>query len=129
MENSEMMESRQEEEEELEVEEVTEEQRKKMKGEEEEKKKKQKTVDVAKEPQSAIWMVVIITALFASGVFDLFYNAEPNGCAMTYMYEIPAYVPIKMPDDVAKRHPYYGLYVYGEGKLVRAVTQSPYAFS
>ena len=27
-------------------------------------------------------------------------NQEENGCAMTYMFEYPQYVPIKMDDQV-----------------------------
>ena len=29
-------------------------------------------------------------------------NQEENGCAMTYMYEYPQYVPIKMEDKVTR---------------------------
>merc|ERR1719376_495941 len=35
---------------------------------------------------------------------------------MTYMYEYPQYVPIKMEDKVAQQFPKYGLYAYGEGE-------------
>ena len=40
--------------------------------------------------QSALWIVCLITALFASGVYDFFVNVEQNGCGMTYMYEWPS---------------------------------------
>ena len=49
-------------------------------------------------------------------MFDLFYRAEPNRCDMTYMYEYPQYIPIKLSEIVKQRFPKYQLYVYGEGK-------------
>ena len=35
-----------------------------------------------------------------AGGLELLLNQEENGCAMTYMYEYPQYVPIKMEDKV-----------------------------
>ena len=34
------------------------------------------------------------------GGLELLLNQEENGCAMTYMFEYPQYVPIKMDDQV-----------------------------
>ena len=41
----------------------------------------------------------IFNPTFAGGL-ELLLNQEENGCAMTYMYEYPQYVPIKMEDKV-----------------------------
>ena len=35
-----------------------------------------------------------------AGGLELLLNQEENGCAMTYMYEYPQYVPIKMEEQV-----------------------------
>ena len=84
-----------------------------------ERKKQEAALAAAKEPKSALWLVVLITSLFAAGVYDFLANVEPNGCAMTYMYEYPTYVPVEVPASVAARHPHYGLYAYGEGAKVK----------
>lgn len=57
-----------------------------------------------------------MTALFSLGVVDFVTNIDENGCAMTYMYEYPQYIPIKLTEIVKQRFPKYELYVYGEGK-------------
>ena len=54
--------------------------------------------------------------IFNTGGYDFVFNVEDNGCAMTYMYEYPQYIPIKLSDIVKQRFPKYQLYVYGEGK-------------
>uniref|UniRef100_A0A803VEF8 GPI inositol-deacylase n=1 Tax=Ficedula albicollis TaxID=59894 RepID=A0A803VEF8_FICAL len=38
-----------------------------------------------------------------------------NRCSMTYMYEYPEYLKIKLPKKTARRYPAYELYLYGEG--------------
>ncbi|XP_057883686.1 GPI inositol-deacylase isoform X2 [Melospiza georgiana] len=40
---------------------------------------------------------------------------EENRCSMTYMYEYPEYLKIKLPKKTARRYPAYELYLYGEG--------------
>lgn len=105
-----------------------EETRRKMEEEEEEAKKKQEAaLAAAKEPKSAIWIVVLITTMFASGIYDLAFNVEQNGCAMTYMYEYPAYVPIEMPKAVREKHPNYGFYAYGEGAKVKPIEEGKFS--
>ena len=83
------------------------------------------TVELVNLPsQSALWIVCLITALFASGVYDFFVNVEQNGCAMTYMYEWPTYVAVTdLPVAVAAAHANYGLYAYGEGKSVKQLEE------
>ena len=43
-----------------------------------------------------IFISGFVTFLFCLGLWDLFMGMEPNGCSMTYMYEWPQYVQIKM---------------------------------
>ena len=45
-------------------------------------------------PKSVLWLIVVLTGLFAAGVYNFFFEVERNGCAMTYMYEYPMYVPV-----------------------------------
>ncbi|NXP46406.1 PGAP1 deacylase, partial [Heliornis fulica] len=49
------------------------------------------------------------------GVRDVLFIYEENRCSMTYMYEYPEYLKIKLPKKTAKRYPAYELYLYGEG--------------
>ncbi|NXW87843.1 PGAP1 deacylase, partial [Alopecoenas beccarii] len=49
------------------------------------------------------------------GVRDVLFLYEENRCSMTYMYEYPEYLKIKLPKKTAKRYPAYELYLYGEG--------------
>jgi hypothetical protein len=37
---------------------------------------------------------------------------------MTYMFEYPQYVEVKLPAEIKKEFPRYNLFVYSEGKLV-----------
>ncbi len=72
--------------------------------------------EAEEKPKSLLWLILTMTGLFALGVSDFLLGTEPNGCAMTYMFEYPAYVPVRMSAEVADRFPKYGLYVYGEGE-------------
>lgn len=36
-------------------------------------------------------------------------------CKMTWMYEYPEYLKVKLPSSVQKKFPKYGLFIYGEG--------------
>ncbi|NWT96770.1 PGAP1 deacylase, partial [Urocynchramus pylzowi] len=49
------------------------------------------------------------------GVRDVMFLYEENRCSMTYMYEYPEYLKIKLPKKTARRYPAYELYLYGEG--------------
>ncbi|NXD80094.1 PGAP1 deacylase, partial [Halcyon senegalensis] len=49
------------------------------------------------------------------GVRDVLFLYEENRCSMTYMYEYPEYLKIKLPKKIARRYPAYELYLYGEG--------------
>ncbi|NWY50133.1 PGAP1 deacylase, partial [Chionis minor] len=49
------------------------------------------------------------------GVRDVLFLYEENRCSMTYMYEYPEYLKIKLPKKTARRYPVYELYLYGEG--------------
>uniref|UniRef100_A0A8C3K2S9 GPI inositol-deacylase n=1 Tax=Calidris pygmaea TaxID=425635 RepID=A0A8C3K2S9_9CHAR len=51
----------------------------------------------------------------ATWVRDVLFLYEENRCSMTYMYEYPEYLKIKLPKKTARRYPVYELYLYGEG--------------
>ena len=72
-------------------------------------------------PKSVLWLVAVLSGLFVWGSATLIFSAEPNGCAMTYMYEYPEYEAVvpDMDEGVKQRFPKYGLYAYGEGKGVQ----------
>ncbi len=74
-------------------------------------------------PKSLLWLILLLTGLFGVGVYDFSLGAGPNRCAMTYMYEYPRYVPVPLPQDVRERFPKYGLYVYGEGEMVKELSK------
>ena len=48
-----------------------------------------------------------------------FFNHEENGCEMTYMFEYPEYIRIKLKKQISKSYPRYGLYLYGEGSYAQ----------
>uniref|UniRef100_A0A8C5UBT5 GPI inositol-deacylase n=1 Tax=Malurus cyaneus samueli TaxID=2593467 RepID=A0A8C5UBT5_9PASS len=56
-----------------------------------------------------------LAALVLLGVRDVLFLYEENRCSMTYMYEYPEYLKIKLPKKTARRYPAYELYLYGEG--------------
>ncbi|XP_075286938.1 GPI inositol-deacylase isoform X2 [Opisthocomus hoazin] len=56
-----------------------------------------------------------LAGLVLLGVRDVLFLYEENRCAMTYMYEYPEYLKIKLPKKTARRYPAYELYLYGEG--------------
>uniref|UniRef100_A0A8C3VA08 GPI inositol-deacylase n=1 Tax=Catharus ustulatus TaxID=91951 RepID=A0A8C3VA08_CATUS len=56
-----------------------------------------------------------LAALVLLGVQDVMFLYEENRCSMTYMYEYPEYLKIKLPKKTARRYPAYELYLYGEG--------------
>eukprot|EP00090_Calanus_glacialis_P013911 TRINITY_DN2253_c0_g1_i7.p1 TRINITY_DN2253_c0_g1~~TRINITY_DN2253_c0_g1_i7.p1 ORF type:complete len:1052 (-),score=349.76 TRINITY_DN2253_c0_g1_i7:167-3322(-) len=63
-----------------------------------------------------VFIGLFITALLGLGIYDVFQNVEPNGCSMTYMYEYPKYINMKLPEEVNKTFPKYRLLAYGEGE-------------
>ncbi|NXK04774.1 PGAP1 deacylase, partial [Herpetotheres cachinnans] len=56
-----------------------------------------------------------LAALVLLGARDVLFLYEENRCSMTYMYEYPEYLKIKLPKKTARRYPAYELYLYGEG--------------
>ncbi|XP_061464142.1 GPI inositol-deacylase isoform X2 [Rhineura floridana] len=57
----------------------------------------------------------VLAALVLLGVRDVLFQYEENRCSMTYMFEYPEYLKIKLPRKIARRFPAYELYLYGEG--------------
>ncbi|XP_030065140.1 GPI inositol-deacylase isoform X1 [Microcaecilia unicolor] len=65
-------------------------------------------------PVSAVcWGTLLCLVLL--GAWDLFRGNEENRCSMTYMFEYPEYLKIKLPKRISRRYPSYELYLYGEG--------------
>eukprot|EP00095_Tigriopus_kingsejongensis_P011682 maker-scaffold59_size442576-snap-gene-3.32 protein:Tk11682 transcript:maker-scaffold59_size442576-snap-gene-3.32-mRNA-1 annotation:"gpi inositol-deacylase" len=78
-------------------------------------------------PKSALWIIVLLTALFALGVWDFGTGMEPNGCSMTFMYEFPTYVPVTLPVQVQTKFPNYALYAYGEGQSAEPLAEGKFS--
>ncbi|XP_067994068.1 GPI inositol-deacylase isoform X1 [Melanerpes formicivorus] len=66
-------------------------------------------------PALAALFYGVLAALVLLGVRDVLFFYEENRCSMTYMYEYPEYLKIKLPKKTARRYPAYELYLYGEG--------------
>ncbi|KAK7067050.1 GPI inositol-deacylase [Halocaridina rubra] len=77
---------------------------------------------------SAIKAVVagLLFALLLGGTYDHIYKIEPNRCHMTYMFELPEYIPVMLPPTVKKLYPYYHLYSYGEGNYSQMLKDGLY---
>ena len=70
-------------------------------------------------PTPVVWISAVLSFFFLLGVYDFVTSSsEANKCTMTYMFEYPEYVQVKLPEEIRKEFPRYNLYVYSEGKLV-----------
>ncbi|XP_078083843.1 GPI inositol-deacylase [Mustelus asterias] len=67
----------------------------------------------------AIFQGFLLT-LVSLGIWDVLFVYEENKCSMTYMFEYPEYIKIKLPNKLTSKYPSYGLYLYGEGDSVEA---------
>ncbi|XP_077175477.1 GPI inositol-deacylase isoform X2 [Paroedura picta] len=56
-----------------------------------------------------------LSALVWLGARDVLLRHEEDRCSMTYMFEHPQYLKIKLPKKILRRYPAYELYLYGEG--------------
>ncbi|XP_067891789.1 GPI inositol-deacylase-like isoform X11 [Heterodontus francisci] len=56
-----------------------------------------------------------LVAFVGLGIWDVLFVYEENKCSMTYMFEYPEYLKIKLPRKLSSKYPSYGLYLYGEG--------------
>ncbi|XP_070588225.1 GPI inositol-deacylase [Erythrolamprus reginae] len=57
----------------------------------------------------------VLAALVMLGARDVLFQYEENRCSMTYMFDYPEYLRIKLPKKISRRYPAYELYLYGEG--------------
>ncbi|XP_072044327.1 GPI inositol-deacylase-like [Amphiura filiformis] len=65
----------------------------------------------------------VLLAILSWGLYDILTNFEPNGCAMTYMFEYPKYLDVPgLPENVQEAYPRYSLYLYGEGRYAQEST-------
>ncbi|XP_054923769.1 GPI inositol-deacylase [Dermacentor andersoni] len=60
-----------------------------------------------------------LVLLFTGFIDVLTINWAKNECEMTYMFELPEYIPIKLSKEVQQKYPRYRLVVYGEGVYAR----------
>nr|XP_045620220.1 GPI inositol-deacylase-like isoform X1 [Procambarus clarkii] len=68
----------------------------------------------------------LLSALLACGLYQHLFDHHPNKCQMTYMYQLPQFIPIKLPSQVVERFPYYGVYAYGEGSYSDSLKKGLY---
>ncbi|XP_054827622.1 GPI inositol-deacylase isoform X2 [Eublepharis macularius] len=66
-------------------------------------------------PGAAAVLYGALAALVLLGVRDVLFLYEENRCSMTYMFEYPEYLKIKLPRKILRHYPAYELYLYGEG--------------
>ncbi|GCC28740.1 hypothetical protein chiPu_0007174 [Chiloscyllium punctatum] len=70
------------------------------------------------------WLSAILQgfllALVGLGIWDVLFVYEENRCSMTYMFEYPEYIKIKLPYKVSSKYQNYDLYLYGEGDSAEA---------
>ena len=50
-------------------------------------------------------ILLSMTIVFLTGVFNYMYSSVRNDCSMTYMFEYPEFAKIKMPDEVSSAAP------------------------
>ncbi|XP_059822916.1 GPI inositol-deacylase isoform X2 [Hypanus sabinus] len=60
------------------------------------------------------WLHGFLLVLVGLGVWDVLFVYEENKCNMTYMFQYPEYLKIKLPKKVSNHYPSYGLYLYEE---------------
>ncbi|XP_072117728.1 GPI inositol-deacylase isoform X1 [Mobula birostris] len=60
------------------------------------------------------WLHGFLLVFVGLGVWDVLFVYEENKCSMTYMFQYPEYLKIKLPKKVSNHYPSYGLYLYEE---------------
>lgn len=60
-------------------------------------------------------VTVFTLILIGLGAFDYLQNIDTNECSMTYMFQNPNLIPVKLPTSVEKRFFNYKLFLYCEG--------------
>uniref|UniRef100_UPI00398E507F GPI inositol-deacylase n=1 Tax=Pristiophorus japonicus TaxID=55135 RepID=UPI00398E507F len=70
------------------------------------------------------WLPTIVQGLLLAfvslGIWDVLFVYEENKCSMTFMFEYPEYLKIKLPRKLSSKYPSYGLYLYREGDSAEA---------
>jgi glycosylphosphatidylinositol deacylase len=61
-----------------------------------------------------IFLTALIISLIGLGAFDYLQNIDTNECSMTYMFQNPNLIPVKMPAVIEKKFLNYKLYLYCE---------------
>ncbi|XP_072903044.1 GPI inositol-deacylase [Hemitrygon akajei] len=60
------------------------------------------------------WLHGFLLVFVGLGVWHVLFVYEENKCNMTYMFQYPEYLKIKLPKKVSNHYPSYGLYLYEE---------------
>lgn len=70
--------------------------------------------------------LLFVFVLFAIGLLDFWVEIpnEQNACEMTYMYQLPQYIPIPLEAKVSANFANYSLYVYGEGEYAESLRRN-----
>ncbi|XP_046461194.1 GPI inositol-deacylase-like [Daphnia pulex] len=58
----------------------------------------------------------LLTFSFIRGIHRFVFELEDNKCEMTFMFEYPQYIKIKLNEPTSTEFPNYNLFVYGEGE-------------
>lgn len=61
------------------------------------------------------FLTIFIVALIGLGLFDYLQNFDTNECTMTYMFDNPELIPVKLPPAIEKKFAQYKLFLYCEG--------------
>ncbi|KAH0560113.1 GPI inositol-deacylase [Cotesia glomerata] len=64
---------------------------------------------------SFLLLCLISFGLYLFGVANYVTDLKQNNCDMTYMFEYPQYVRIKLDNEIENKFNKFGLYAYGEG--------------
>ena len=56
-----------------------------------------------------------IISLMGIGIFDYLQNFDANECSMTYMFQNPDLIPVKLSESIDTKFPNYKLFLYCEG--------------
>ncbi len=60
-------------------------------------------------------ITIALLILMGIGVFDYLQNIDQNDCSMTYMFQDPEFLEIKLPSNIKTQFENYKLYLYCEG--------------
>jgi glycosylphosphatidylinositol deacylase len=60
-------------------------------------------------------LTLILLGLFGAGLYDYLKNFDENECSMTYMFQNPDLIDVKLGKAIEAKYPSYKLFLYCEG--------------